>query len=207
VLETPEYPGVLTQFTTAVHRDQRPNTRVEVPAPLTWWTGGHGINEELVKKLFGHLVRPEAEPLQSTLPKTAKRKSNSNRTKNKSIVGPAAAGDVYAVRYREDLWGAVYCHEVQTDSRGITRGRIEYLDILLPAMPTTEQLRGRGYRDRSDGQRYQCWYSGLEKTSGVKKIATAIPAPFHNQSKPERIPFSKAADIKHLAHWNFTKLE
>ncbi|WP_233601960.1 hypothetical protein [Corallococcus sp. CA047B] len=110
---------------------------------------------------------------------------------------------MYAVRYREDLWGAAYCHEVRTDERGSVRGRMEYLDLLSPNPPTADQLPGTAFRDRRDGQRWQSWCSGLEKTPGVKRIAIDVPAPAHDQPVPERLPFGGARDLQHLAGWNF----
>jgi len=66
ILETPAHPGMFTRFTPAIERDRRPNTRVEVPAPLAWWTAGQGLNEALVTRLFGHLECPGDEPPQPT---------------------------------------------------------------------------------------------------------------------------------------------
>ncbi|MFP2910118.1 hypothetical protein ACLESD_34795 [Pyxidicoccus sp. 3LFB2] len=204
ILQTPEHPGLMTRFTPAIERDRRPTTRVEVPAPLAWWTAGHGINDTLVATLFGHLARPQEEPVPPPAMPAARRKAASPASpRPKSIAGPPTAGSVYAVRYREDLWGAAYCHEVRTDERGIVRGRMEYLDLLSPTPPTADQLTGIGFRDRLNGERYQTWCSGLDKTPGVKRIAVEVTAPAHGQPVPERIPVGGARDLQHLAGWNF----
>lgn len=206
VMETAKQPGMFTQFTSAVERDQRPNTRVEVPGPLAWWSSSDGLNEALVTRLFGHLRRPASEPAALKTVKTARPKTAASPARPKAVSGPVAAGDVYAVRYREDLWGAAYCHEVSTDARGVTRGRMEYLDILLPIPPTAEQVQHLNFRDRQDGERWQGWFAGLDKTPGVKRIAAQIAAPAHSQPTPDRIPFGQAKDLTHLASWNFPEL-
>jgi hypothetical protein len=204
LLQTPEHPGMLTRFTPAIERDRRPTTRVEVPAPLAWWTAGDGIHDALVATLFGHLGRPEDEPVPPPAKPVSRRKAGSPASSRpKSIAGPPTPGSVYAVRYREDLWGAAYCHEVRTDARGVVRGRMEYLDLLSPTPPTADQLVGAAFRDRLNGERFQTWCGGLDKTPGVKRIAVDVPAPAHGQPVPERIPVGGARELQHLAGWNF----
>ncbi|WP_244227166.1 hypothetical protein [Corallococcus aberystwythensis] len=204
ILQTPEHPGLMTRFTPAIERDRRPSTNVEVPAPLAWWSAKEGLQETLVATLFGHLQRPEAEPPPPTTTTTARRKTaNPAGPKPKSIAGPPTPGSVYAIRLREDLWSAAYCHEVRTDGRGILRGRMEYLDLLSPTPPTAEQVVGIGFRDRLNGERWQTWCGGLDKTPGVKRIAMDVPAPAHGQPVPERIPTGGASELRHLAGWNF----
>ncbi|RKH72482.1 hypothetical protein D7X55_08050 [Corallococcus sp. AB049A] len=44
---------------------------------------------------------------------------------------------------------------------------------------------------------------GLDKTTGVKRIATDVPVPAHKQPMPDRIPTSGAGELRHLAGWNF----
>lgn len=204
ILETPEHPGMLTRFTPAIERDRRPTTRVEVPAPLAWWTAGHGLHEAHVNALFGHLARPEEEPVPPSAKPVGRRKAASPASpRPQSIAGPPTPGSVYAIRYREDLWGAAYCHEVRTDERGIVRGRVEYLDLLSPTPPTADQLAGTPFRDRLNGERWQGWCTGLDKTPGVKRIAIDVPAPAHAQPTPDRLAFSGARELAHLAGWNF----
>lgn len=206
VMETARHPGMFTQFTSAVDRDQRPSTRVEVPGPLAWWSSSDGLNEALVAQLFGHLPCPASEPVAPKAVKAARPKTAAALARPKAVGGPVAAGDVYAVRYREDLWGAAYCHEVCTDARGVTRGRMEYLDILSPTPPTAEQLQRLNFRDREGGERWEGWFAGLDKTPGVKRIAAQVAAPAHNQAMPDRVPFGQAKELKHLASWNFPEL-
>lgn len=52
ILDTEKYPGMLTEYTTYVKRDERPSVRVEVQAPLAWWDSSIGINEAALKTIF-----------------------------------------------------------------------------------------------------------------------------------------------------------
>lgn len=52
ILDTENYPGMITKYTTYKMRDERPNVRVEVQAPLAWWDSSIGINEAAMKKIF-----------------------------------------------------------------------------------------------------------------------------------------------------------
>lgn len=70
ILDTKEYPGMTTQFTTYKKRDERPRKGSEAQAPLAWWNTSVGINEETLEKLFPAVdcspvdltVRPASEP-------------------------------------------------------------------------------------------------------------------------------------------------
>ncbi|WP_217617306.1 hypothetical protein, partial [Cellulomonas sp. GbtcB1] len=64
-------PGIVERWTTYAERDQRPSVRVEVQAPLAWWDSDHGLREDVVGRVFGHLgtssvdldaPRPSPEP-------------------------------------------------------------------------------------------------------------------------------------------------
>jgi len=206
VLQTPERPGLFTRWTTAAERDQRPSTKVEAPGPLAWWSAAHGLDEALVARLFGHLECPAQEPSAGAATPAVRKKPAAAVARARSIPGPPAGGDVYAVRLAEDLWTAAYCHEVrEPDHRGIVRGRVEYLDLQSPLPPTAEQMAGIGFRDRHNGERWQSWVAGLGKTTGVSRIAVGVPSPPHERPTPERIPSGQAGDLKTLAHWHFPK--
>ncbi|CAN7575466.1 hypothetical protein [Acidovorax sp. LjRoot194] len=212
VLQAPDRPGLRTRFTSARERDQRPSVRVEVPGPLAWWTAAHGTNDALLQSLFGHLQRPTAEPAApAPQPPPSRAKSAARPTgvpkAPRALPGPLAAGDVYVVRFREDLWGAAYCHEMRTDEpTGVVRGRMEYLDILSPTPPTPADLAERGFRDRLDGSRWQMWCASLDQTSGVKRIAQGVPPRPHAQRMPDRITHGGAKELRHMAAWNFPQL-
>lgn len=68
ILQTANHPGVLTRFTTARERDRRPGVRVEVSAPLGFWTAADGVNREPLDRLFGHLSRPTRPPHPPAVP-------------------------------------------------------------------------------------------------------------------------------------------
>ncbi len=208
LLATPDHPGFLTRFTTAAERDRRPNTRVEVPGPLGWWQASDGINDELLIRLFGHLGCPSDEPPAPATARTRRKSTAGAPRLPKRLPGPPAAGDVYAVRYREDLWGAVYCHQVKTDANGTTRGLVEYLDILSPEAPTTETLAAAElrFRDRRNGKRWQSWMSRLDADTYVRRVAKSIPPPPHAQPPDDRPPSGGAPELRHLASWNFEEL-
>jgi hypothetical protein len=200
VIENAEHPGLLTGWTSAVERDQRPNIRVEVSAPLAWWSADDGINSAVVERLFGGIRKPAARP---AAPVAAKpKRATAPRAAGRSLPGPVAAGDVYAVRLREDLWTAVYCHEVADDA-GPERGLVEYLDVLTPAPVTPEQLEGVRYRDRRNGKRWQAWCTGLAKTTGVRRVAQAIVAPPHAQKYEATRLRTGAKDLRYGADLHF----
>lgn len=198
VIENAGHPGLLTAWTSAVERDQRPNTRVEVPAPLAWWSADDGVNNAVVERLFGDLRKPAAQP---SAPVVAKpKRATAPRVTGRSLPGPVAAGDVYAVRLREDLWTAVYCHAVADDPE---RGLVEYLDVLTPAPATPEQLEGVAYRDRHNGKRWQAWCTGLAKTTGVRRVAQGVIAPAHAQTREDTGLRTGAKDLRYTADLHF----
>jgi len=200
VIENAAHPGLFTGWTSAVERDQRPNIRVEVPAPLAWWSADDGINTAMVERLFGGIRKPATRP---SAPVAAKpKRATAPRVAGRSLPGPVAAGDVYAVRLREDLWTAVYCHTV-ADDNGRERGLVEYLDVLTPLPVAPEQLDGVGYRDRRNGQRWQAWCTGLAKTTGVRRVAQGIVAPAHARKHPASRPGTGAKDLRYTADLHF----
>lgn len=200
VIENAEHPGLFTGWTSAVERDQRPNTRVEVPAPLAWWSADDGINTAVVECLFSGIDKPATRP-SAQVPAKPKR-ATAPRVAGRSLPGPVAAGDVYAVRLREDLWTAVYCHAV-IDDDGPERGLVEYLDLLTPLPVTFEQLAGVGYRDRRNGERWQAWCTGLAKTTGVRRVAQGMPAPTHPHKQQDTRLRTGAKDLRYTADLHF----
>ncbi|WFE29584.1 hypothetical protein O7623_10520 [Solwaraspora sp. WMMD791] len=206
VLQTPEHPGMLTAFTTARQRDQRPSVRVEVDAPLAFWRAADGVTEPLVQRLFGHLPRPAERPSAPATAAPARRARPGTRTAPlpAALRGEPRAGDLYAVRCREDAWVLAYCHRI--DDRGGRRyGLVEYLDGVFTAQPTAadvdatvdRRLRGRG------PDRWQMWASRLDATTGVRRIARDVAAPADDRPAPDRIGSGAAKDLAHLASWCF----
>jgi hypothetical protein len=110
LLDTPNYPGLATQFTTYFYRDQRPSVRTEVQAPLAWWDSTIGINLDTLERLFGHLdfdfdahsvVNPEPKREETILWKVARKNTKPKQKFIKTPIsagtGPVIAGDVYAI--------------------------------------------------------------------------------------------------------------
>ncbi|GEA86891.1 hypothetical protein [Cellulomonas cellasea] len=206
VLQTPEHPGLLTRFTTARERDRRPSVRVEVSAPLGFWTAEHGVDAAVVERLFGHL------PVSSTRPAGAPPASPSVRAPRTAraeplaphLRGDPAAGDVYAVGCREDAWVLAYCHGVE-EHGGRRYGRVEYLDGVFDARPGADVVAGRGFRGRPDG-RWQQLTSQLSTTPRVRRLARDVPAPPDDRPAPTSTPFGTGASLRHMADWCFPEL-
>lgn len=214
ILDTPDYPGMATAFTTYVKRDERPSVRVEVQAPLAWWDSTIGINEETLKNLFPGIDlspvlltnRPIEQPskkdtiLGAVECKRVPRASAPKPSKDAGK-GPAQAGDVYAIRIREGTWVTLYCHEVREDKK--VRG--EFLEGIFKEMPEKSQLI-LTFRPRRDG-RWQSWVSSIDSTSWVRRVVRETPCPVSTLPEPDRVPYSGAKDLKFLADWCFPELD
>ena len=215
ILDTDDYPGMATQFTTYQKRDMRPSIRVEVQAPLAWWDSSIGINEMTLKKIFPQIEpspvsltdRPAPiPPLSQTLTGQLERKRKKYQILPKSPdagTGPVQAGDVYGIRVRDDLWITVYCHRVEGKY-----AVVEYLDGIFPKMPSKSQLKNT-FRPRYKGSilgRWQTKTSGIDRTTGVKRIARNIPLPAADMPAPDSASFSGAKELSHLAHWCFPEI-
>lgn len=212
ILDTSEHPGMITEYTTYIQRDERPNVRVEVQAPLAWWDSSVGINENNLNKIFHDFDltnisladKPEENPTVKDTILGALEKKRSVRGKVPKAspdagTGEVQSGDVYAVRVREGVWVTVYCHEVR-DKRVI----VEYLDGVFPEMPGKSDLHGT-FRPRTNG-RWQCSAIAIDSTSWVRRVAREFPIPASPLQEPDRIPFHNAKELKHMASWCFPEL-
>ncbi|MBU5352460.1 hypothetical protein KQI74_09230 [Paenibacillus barcinonensis] len=214
ILDTPEQPGMLTAFTSYAERDKRPNTRVEVQAPLAWWDSSFGINEQNLSRIFGefncsdvsleHKPEPNPPASETVIGAFESRRGVGAKAKvpKKSPdagTGEVQPGDVYAVKVLSGVWVTVYCHEVKDK-----RARVEYLDGVFPDMPGKEELI-LTVRPRPD-ERWQCSAIGMDSTSWVRRVARDMPAPAADQPEPNRIPFHSAKDLRHMASWCFPDL-
>lgn len=215
VLDTKDYPGMATAFTTYIKRDQRPSTRVEVQAPLAWWDSSAGINEETLQKVFSAFDcssvsltdRPQPQPsIEKTITGALEKKRPSGvkipKASSAAGKGPVEAGDVYAIRIRDGVWVTAYCHEVKMAHTLVAK--MEFLDGVFDHMPTPEELIS-AFRGRRDG-RWQQWAASIDTTSWVRRITRNFPAPKTNDPKPDRIPYSGAKDLKYLAGWCFQEI-
>jgi hypothetical protein len=199
ILETPDRPGMFTAFTNALNRDERPNVRIEPPAPLAWWRAADGVNEELVDRLFGHLQRPVKEPRAAPKPEST---SDSGPKRAPKTVMPPQVGHVYAVKTGSS-WTGVYCHEVNTNAKGVVIARIEFIDVFVDHVPTASEVTGRAVHDRYDG-RWQGWCSSLGITAGVRLVAERVETPKTGAKTPDRIAFCRAAELRHFATSHFS---
>lgn len=215
ILDTPSHPGLAKEFTTYKQRDQRPNMRVEVQAPLAWWDSSIGINEEALNQLFSAFdcssvsLKDRAEPIpdakKTIIGMLDKAKSTQSTIPKKSETagkGPIEAGDVYAIRIRDGVWITAFCHEVKTGR--MLYAKMEFLDGVFKEMPTKDQLIS-AFKGRVDG-RWQQWCSSMDKTSWVRRIVRNFPTPKSNEAEPDRIPSGGAKDLFHLVDWCFADL-
>lgn len=215
VLDTPTQPGMITKFTTYKERDQRPNTRVEVQAPLAWWDSTIGINEINLEKIFSAFDcssilltnRPEPNPkinetIIGRLDRAKVVRSSIPAKSRTAGKGPVEAGDVYAIRIREGVWVTAFCHQVEMTHS--LYAKMEYLDGVFEEMPTEDQLKST-FIGRRDG-RWQQWCSAIDKTSWVRRVTRNFPVPQTNEAEPDRIPSSGAKNLIHLANWCFREL-
>ncbi|MGW4098303.1 hypothetical protein [Mycobacterium sp. NPDC004974] len=221
VLAPPERPGLAERFTTYRERDQRPKVRIEPQAPLAWWdtsVGDRGWRDDVFDRLFGFLdvpvVDPEAPrpspapPLKETtlggLAARVRALTPRPRKVPASIgTGPPEVGDVWAVRVRPDAWVTVYVHEIML-ARDRPYAKTEFLSGVFPQMPSADQLMLVG-QPRASGRNVNHVHS-LEKTPWVRRVAQGVPAPYADETLPERGGWQAAKELAHLAGWNFTEL-
>jgi len=217
VLDTPDYPGLATVFTTYKKREERPSPRMETQAPLAWWDSSIGVNEQILKTIFSDFdcssveideqrpsqVPPLVETVTGALEKQRLPRAKVPKSSADPGSGPVQAGDVYAIRIRDGVWVTAYCHEVQM--KDTIRARMEYLDGILEQMPTKDELV-LNYRGRQDG-RWQQWSSSMDATSWVRRVARDIPAPVTTEPEPDRIEVGGAKELKHLVLWCFPEID
>ncbi|WP_353115883.1 hypothetical protein [Microbacterium sp.] len=221
VLAPPERPGLAERFTTYRERDQRPNVRVEPQAPLAWWdtgVGDRGWRDDVFAQLFGFLDIPEVDlgeprprlvpPAKETIPGGLSARMRALTPASSRVVGsvgdgPAAQGDVWALRVRPDAWVTVYVHEIMT-TRDRPYAKVEFLAGVFPEMPDASVLTLVG-QPRASGRDVQHVHS-LEKTPWVRRVAQGAPTPRADEALPERGPWQAAKELKHLASWHFDEL-
>ena len=178
VLAPTDRPGMWEKFTSYRERDQRPTVRVEVQAPLAWWdttVGDGGIRGEVYDAIFGDLSipavdlagpRPAPAPaLKDTLtgglsarvrglsPKASKAPSSVG-------AGPAAPGDIWAIRIKPGQWVTAYLHELRETNRPYAYA--EFLAGVFPEMPLAADISAEAQPRRTG--RTGTWVHSLEKT-------------------------------------------
>ncbi len=212
ILDTPQYPGLYTEYTHYAIRDHRPSIKTEVQAPLAWWNSAIGVNEETLQNLFPMFdctsisldTRPKMKKEETLIGQLAKKKKPREKIIKTPISvgkGKVQAGDVYAIRIREGVWVSVYCHNVDETNNKV---KVEFLEGVFDHMPLAKELLS-AFKRRPSG-RWQQWTSSIEKTSWVRRIARGVPCPYTDEKEPDRIPFGSAGDLKYLAKWCFSNI-
>ena len=205
VLDTPEYPGFHTTFTDYVDRDRKAKRRDSVQAPLSFWSGRTGVNEDTVTGVFADFdtssvdldVRPVPFPpvgdtIVGSLERTHISRKQSRPRPQSAGDGPVEPGDVYAVRAHEDLWALVFCHEVTRTTRG-RMARIEFYSQTFQVIPSDSEIPG-SFALRH-GARWQQWVTGLDRTSWIRRIARRVREPKTTHPQPARAGTAPAREL------------
>lgn len=210
LLDTEDHPGLWESFTTYIERDSRPSVRIEVQAPLAWWTTTEGLNEAHLAAIFpAYDFSAEAAEAWGDLPQADfkdnliyqwQRKRLPRKSSPKSPhagSGPAQAGDVYAIRMPDQTWLTVYCHQIQG-----SHVLLEVLQGRFSNFPSQDQLILK-IKTGWDGRHFQQKTSGLDRTSGVRRIARNKSL---SQASPleDFPPFGSIADLKRKADYFFS---
>ncbi|MCE9668106.1 hypothetical protein LY474_09800 [Myxococcus stipitatus] len=210
VLEAPPHVGMATRFVSFAEREQRPTVRVEVDAPLGFWRGRHGVQWKNAEVLFGLRKDTPPPPLEPAKPakKVARKKAEPVATQKGRARTlprrPPVAGDVWALRVREDAWVLVYAWSIQQTPRG-PYALCEFVGEPSVECPT-QVPAGLKTRPRYDG-RWQHWTSALEKTTGSALIAEKVAAPLTHDPLPDRVSFGSGKDLAWLSCHCFASLE
>lgn len=212
VLASPEHPGMLERFTTYREREVRPNRRVEVQAPLGFWStsvGDAGVRTELWEEVFPDvpevdLARPRPTP---TPPKKdtltgglgARTRALAPKAERASASigdGPAAAGDVWAMRVRPGKWVTFYVHDVNTE-RDRPYARVELLRGVFPEQPTAGEVSTQS--QPSTRGRSIMYAHSVEKTPWTRRIAQGVAAPEGEGDVPSKGSWQALLHLKQMA--------
>jgi hypothetical protein len=202
VLEAPPHRGLASGWVSYWDRDRRPNVRTEWDAPLGFWRGSNGVSWDNAAALFNvrqsdpieiapiaqNAAQIESTPTESNTPaprKSAPRRGGLPRR-------PARAGDVWALRVREDAWVLAYVWAVE-ERGGRPFALTEFVGELAETCPevVSDALVAR---PRYDG-RWQYWTSGLEKATGSALLAEGRAAPTVADALPDRVAGGSAKDL------------
>ena len=214
VVATAGRPGMVERWTTYAERDQRPSVRVEVQAPLAWWDSDHGLREDVVERVFGHLgtsavdldgPRPRPVPERAAtatvaIPALLRTPRTGGALPPHVGTGQAEAGDVYAIRLADDRWVTAYVHgEALTEPRRYVL--VEYLAGVHAAFPSPDAV-GTAVQPRRDGRSTFRVHS-LEKLPRARRIARDVPAPSAAEPLPSSSPTGGAETVRQMAGWFF----
>lgn len=146
ILETPEYPGFTTKWTTFAARQARPSTRVECDPPIAFWQAAHGMNAENVRGWFGHLEVDVVPPSPDRAQADAAAKTRASSARGRADARAARSteferGDAIAISTPTGWVGAVVVRHHQ--DRGGRTATIVFVDWRGNEAPTLEALTGR----------------------------------------------------------------
>lgn len=216
VVATASRPGLVERWSDYSERDERPSVRVEVQAPLAWWSSTDGLRDGVLHEVFGHLLpsgllsadvdldgpRPTPVPASgATVAAAARsRERELSRPARASVprsvgTGPAAAGDVWAMQVAPDAWVTLYVWAVE-ELGGRPYARVEFLAGVSPTFPAP--AGSTEVQPRYDG-RWRFSAHSLDKTPGTRRIQQGAPAPSVAPPPPGRAPNGAAKNLRHLA--------
>ena len=217
VLAPPTHPGMAERFTSYRERDARPNQRVEVQAPLAWWdsnVGQHGVRAEYFDMLFGGLDIPTVSldaPRPVPLPAAKDSLDGGLAARARALApkqpkaaasvgdGPAAAGDVWAIRLEPGRWVTVYVHEVRERERAYAHA--EFLAGVFSDLPDAADIPARVQPRRSG--RAATWVHSLDRTPWMRRIAQGRHAPAGDGARPHDGGWGAAKELRHLSSWHY----
>jgi|GEM_PF-2922677 len=209
LLEAPPHRGIGADWVDFVERDRRPGKYIEVEAPLSYWRGRNGVHWGHAKAILGIGKATAAKASPPAPVRIPKKKAKTKRAKKPPAARrlsrrPAEAGDVWAIRVREDTYVLVYVWEPGDGARPYAR--VEYLDWIGETPPETDHVAGLGVRARGK-ERWQMRAHSLHKATGSALVATGIAAPNDSRPEPDRTSGGAAKDLSFLADACFPELD
>lgn len=223
VVATASRPGLAERWSDYSERDERPSVRVEVQAPLAWWSSSDGLRDHVLREVFEGLLPPETlstdvdldSPHPTPVPARGATVAAAARARERALSrpattsvprsvgsGPAAAGDVWAMRVAPDAWVTLYVWSVE-ELGGRPYARVEFLAGLSSAFPSPAQRAE--VQPRYDG-RWWFFAHSLDKTPGTRRILQDAPAPTVTSPDPDRTSNGAAKNLGHLARACFPEL-
>jgi len=192
ILETPEYPGVATRWTSFAVRDGRGGRRTECEAPIALWTAAHGVNAAAVSRWFGHLgltVPGASAPRADAVARASKAAAKCDARAARAT--ELAVGDAIAFATSSGFAGAIVIAH-QSDRSG-TVPIIDLLEWRGASLPSLDELGASRASGRRLGDRqivapmsvYDLWHRD-DPRGRWQFIGSGLPAP--GRSHLEAVP-------------------
>lgn len=223
VVATAARPGLAERWSDYSERDERPSVRVEVQAPLAWWSSSDGLRDDVLHQVFGGLLapellsadvdldgpRPDPHPARgATVAAAARARERGLSRQAKASVprsvgsGPVAAGDVWAMQVAPEAWVRLYVRDVE-ELGGRPYARVEFLAGVSPTFP--DSVDHTEVQPRYDGRWWFLAHS-LDSTPATRRITQRAPVPAASTPDPDRAPNGAAKNLRHLAGACFPEL-